>query len=360
MMWKRRVWILLAAGLASLIFLPRLAAQEAAPARVVNCLATPDENGCQAGLPAAQYQLYLDEMALNPRPKIMPLPPNTEELKRFKFRQLTNEAGTVIYDAPGGNAIGNMAPGFHFVTVQSVAEGWVEINPGQWVVADDTLPYTPSSFAGFMFNPADWAHPVAWILKNEYPSAYAGGEADSTLPPLRRYTVVHLYATVRGADGWDWYLVGPRTWVRQTSVARVQLIPRPEGFKGRWAAVDLYEQVMVAYEEDTPMFATLISSGLPEWSTNEGTFQTWARISLDAMSGAEGQTDFYNLEAVPWTLYFDNAISLHGAYWHDGFGYRRSHGCVNMSLSDSFWFYHWTAENGYDKPFVHVFSSGEY
>jgi lipoprotein-anchoring transpeptidase ErfK/SrfK len=116
----------------------------------------------------------------------------------------------------------------------------------------------------------------------------------------------------------------------------------------------------VAYDQDTPVFATLISSGLPEWSTNEGTFQTWARIRNGSMSGAEGQTDFYSLENVPWTLYFDNAISIHGTYWHDGFGYRHSHGCVNMSITDSFWVFQWSAEGGYDKPFVHVWASGNY
>jgi hypothetical protein len=116
----------------------------------------------------------------------------------------------------------------------------------------------------------------------------------------------------------------------------------------------------VAYEGDTPVFATLIASGLPDWSTNEGTFQTWVRIVNGSMSGAEGQTDFYSLENVPWTLYFDGSISIHGTYWHDGFGYRHSHGCVNMSLTDSFWVFQWSAEGGYDKPYVHVWASGVY
>ena len=43
------------------------------------------------------------------------------------------------------------------------------------------------------------------------------------------------------------------------------------------------------------------------------------------------QDDFYYLEDVPWTMYFDEARALHGAYWHNGFGYPHSHGCVNLS-----------------------------
>ena len=48
------------------------------------------------------------------------------------------------------------------------------------------------------------------------------------------------------------------------------------------------------------------------------------------MSGAEGKVDDYFIEDVPHTMFFDNDIALHGAYWHDRFGYKHSHGCVNM------------------------------
>ena len=48
-------------------------------------------------------------------------------------------------------------------------------------------------------------------------------------------------------------------------------------------------------------------------------------------------------------MYFDNSISLHGTYWHDDFGYRRSHGCVNLSVSDARWLYEWTAETEPDE-----------
>jgi hypothetical protein len=65
-------------------------------------------------------------------------------------------------------------------------------------------------------------------------------------------------------------------------------------------------------------------------------------------------------------MYFDDGISLHGTYWHDGFGYRRSRGCVNLSISDARWVYEWTGENEVDPEtgepltFVYVYSSGQY
>lgn len=333
-----------------------LAAPPAASAN--SCLETPNSNGCRAGLPVLQYQQLLDEMALHREPDVRPLPVNEAEVTRFAFRRLTNEAGTAVFDAPNGNQVRFIEAGFHYVTVQGSQDGWVQINAGEWVRESDTSVVRPSSFAGVFVNP-DAKYTMAWVLQAVRPSVAPGYAPDENAERIVRYTRVNIFATVT-VDGWDWFLIGPDQWIKQIYVGRVLYIDKPEGVKGRWFAVDLYEQVLVAYEEDTPVFATLISSGLPEWSTNEGTFQTWVRIRNGSMSGAEGLPDYYDLENVPWTLYFDNSISIHGTYWHDGFGYRQSHGCVNLSLTDSHWVYHWSAEAGYEKPHVHVWSSGEY
>jgi lipoprotein-anchoring transpeptidase ErfK/SrfK len=49
-------------------------------------------------------------------------------------------------------------------------------------------------------------------------------------------------------------------------------------------------------------------------------------------------------------MYFDrvNEIALHGAYWHDRFGYKHSHGCVNMPPLDAEWVYYWSADGPND------------
>ena len=33
--------------------------------------------------------------------------------------------------------------------------------------------------------------------------------------------------------------------------------------------------------------------------------------------------------------YFERANGLHAAFWHDDFGHRHSHGCVNLSPRDA-------------------------
>lgn len=322
------------------------------------CLDTPNSNGCRAGLPVLHYQQLLDEMILHQQPDVRPLPTNETEVRRFAFRRLTNPSGTTIYDGPNGNPVGGIDAGFTYVTVGRTQDGWIEINPGQWVPESDTTVARPSEFSGVFVNP-DARFTMAWVLQPVRPSPAPGLAENPELERLPRYTRVNIFETVT-VNGWDWFLIGPDQWVKQVYLGRVLYIDKPEGIKGRWFAVDLYEQVLVAYENETPVFATLISSGLPEWSTNEGTFQTWARIRNGSMSGAEGQTDFYSLENVPWTLYFDGSISIHGTYWHDGFGYRHSHGCVNMSITDSYWVFQWSSDGGYDKPYVHVWASGDY
>ncbi|WP_119068456.1 L,D-transpeptidase [Aggregatilinea lenta] len=355
-MHRRSLIIAVLALLVLSTLTPASGARAAGPDRAA-CLQSPFGPGCTAGLPSVEYQMLLDEMLLHPAPNVRQVPVDEDELLRFAFRKIVGGTAT-IYDAPDGNAVGQIDEGFNYVTVTDTQGDWIEINDGQWMPASQLAIARPSDFTGVYIDGTP-SYTMAWMLLPTYPSPAPGAEGDQSRPILERYTRVNIFATTTVND-WEWYLIGPDTWVKQTQLARVLFIERPPQVKGRWFAVDLFEQVLVAYEDDTPVYTTLISSGLPDWETNEGTFTVWARQVNGHMSGAEGQTDFYSLENVPWVMYFDNAISLHGTYWHDGFGYRHSHGCVNMSITDAHWVYQWSMDGGYSTPYVHVFSSGEY
>lgn len=283
-------------------------------------------------------------------------------------RQYRRVNGAVsIYDAPHGNVTGTLDSGFNFVTLITEQDGWAQIAADKWIRSEHLTMDVPTSlFAGVYLPETPLPYPVAWALINVYPAQTPGGPHTEANALLRRYEVVYLYDTV-DVDGWHWYQVGENAWVKQTQVARVLPVERPtEVNTKRWFSIDLYEQVLVAYEENTPVFATLISSGLADWPTNEGLFNIYIRYNRTLMSGAYGKPDFYYLQEVPWTMYFDNDIALHGAYWHDGFGYRRSHGCVNMSIMDAYLMYQWAASE-FDVsipndtgPAVYVYSSGQY
>ena len=140
-------------------------------------------------------------------------------------------------------------------------------------------------------------------------------------------------------------MVGADLWLSEAQLAVFQPPVKPRFIsRDRWLAVDLSEQVLVGFWQDEPQFATLVSSGSEGHDTPMGVYEVWARLELDSMSGFTGAPDAYGLESVPWVLYYFESIGFHGTYWHDGFGAPLSHGCVNLSVSDSAFVYRWTVD----------------
>lgn len=315
------------------------------------------------------YGLTAEEIAVYEEPVFRTLTVNTDRLHDRRYMQVTG--AIAIHDAPNGNVIRTLDAGFNFLTAINQQDGWVEINPGEWVNAaniKDTN-YVVSHFTGIFLPPEPLEYTPAWLLINLYPSKEPGGDPVESNGLMYRYTRVTIFSEVYDDEGWRWYQIGPERWVHQTHVSKVQPIERPEGVEtDRWIGIDLYEQSLIVYEDDQAIFATLIASGLPRWPTFEGTFNIYYRRTRHDMSWGTPGDDFYYLEEVPWTMFFDEGRALHGAYWHDGFGYRRSHGCVNMSITDAHWLYNWVAEE-FDKlnspdveegPAVYVYSSDTY
>ncbi len=349
-----RRWIPFRFLIAIALLLPLFVAQTSARADD-QCL-TAGADGCSFGLPTFQYQLLLNDMLAHPTPNVRPLQVDNNELSKFAFYKLVGGA-TPLFDAPNGNQIDTMDAGFNYVTIISRQGDFAQVFPGKWARNSNLAVARASDYSGVLIDEA-LAYPMAWVLLPTKPSAIPGTDPDKGTPLIPRYTRVNIFAT-KQVGNWEWYLVGPGQWLEQRRIAQILHTPKPAEVKGRWVAVDLYEQVLVAYEDDRMVYATLISSGLQKWATNEGLFHIWARPKLTEMSGAMGRPDFYSLQAVPYVMYFDHDISLHGTYWHDGFGYRHSHGCVNMSITDARWMYDWTS-GFYADTWVDVWSSRQY
>jgi hypothetical protein len=235
----------------------------------------------------------------------------------------------------------------------------VQLRQNEWVPEDATRTYEVSTFAGVELT-APLERPFAWMLVPVKPSLYPGGPPYEGYAEIARYQLMNIYG-VELVDGWEWYMVGPDQWVHQIRVSKVKPVQRPAEIlpTEKWIAVDLFEQTAVAYLGDQMVFATLISSGLPQWSTQEGLFKIYQRWVRGPMSGAAGYLgDAYNIENISNIMYFNGDMALHAAYWHDKFGYRQSRGCVNMSLMDAYWIYEWTRDD--EDAWVYVYSSGEY
>lgn len=104
-----------------------------------------------------------------------------------------------------------------------------------------------------------------------------------------------------------------------------------------WVHVDLGEQTLVVYRGPTPIYATLVSTGLEGHDTPAGEYTIRRKFVSDTMAnlGPDAGDDAYRIEDVPWTQYFEGSFALHGAFWHSQFGLRRSHGCVNLAPRDA-------------------------
>jgi hypothetical protein len=305
--------------------------------------------GCTNGLPTDVYNKLLDQMKAHPAPEVTPGDFDKKDVWSYSFWKVLPD--TQLYDAPNGNVVGKIDNGFNFVGIYKQQDGFAQLRNKQWVLKSSLKQTYASEFTGVLIN-QPLQFPMVWVIQASIPASVPGGVRNPQTPAIKRYTLLNIFATVH-VDQWDWYLVGPGQWLEQRKVARVVPAMKPAGAH-KWVAIDLFEQVLTAYEDDKLVFATLISSGLTAWQTNIGTFKVWKRVQTTAMSGAMGQPDFYSLPAVPYVMFFDNDISLHGTYWHDGFGFKHSHGCVNMSISDAHWLYDWA---GSDEVAVTVWDS---
>ncbi|MFW6063338.1 MAG: L,D-transpeptidase family protein [Chloroflexota bacterium] len=126
--------------------------------------------------------------------------------------------------------------------------------------------------------------------------------------------------------------------------APTELAVRPAGVgpNERWIDVNLTTQTLVAYEGNTPVFDTLVSSGTWQYPTVTGQFRVWLRYTAQTMDGRRLGYDYY-LPNVPYVMYFYNDYALHGTYWHNNFGTPMSHGCVNLPTSAAEWIFNWSS-----------------
>lgn len=124
--------------------------------------------------------------------------------------------------------------------------------------------------------------------------------------------------------------------------APVVLRPAGVGPDERWIDVNLTTQTLVAYEGNTPVFDSLVSSGTWQYPTVTGQFRIWLRYTAQTMDGRRLGYDYY-LPNVPYVMYFYQDYALHGTYWHNNFGTPMSHGCVNLPTPAAEWIFNWSS-----------------
>jgi hypothetical protein len=242
-----------------------------------------------------------------------------------------------------------LLPGFGVVVIAQHQSGgeWVgRTSLGRELPMKDLKPAKPSRFAGAHLDEAKLD--FGWVVGDGGP-VYAQPDT-SGKPSTRRPRYARL--TLASPDGPQGFYRVADGWMAETDLRVPHRSPRPPqiGDDEPWLDVELATQTLVAYVGDTPVFATLVATGVgaegTAFATPRGLHRIRAKLVAATMDNLE-HTDVvpYSYEEVPFTQYFGR-VALHGAFWHDQFGVPRSHGCINLSPADAEWLF------GFTKPVV--------
>jgi len=228
--------------------------------------------------------------------------------------------------------------------------GYVDGYSG-WVAADYLT--TPSAVTSVAID--DWDLSV-WqgVALGETNVRAEATTTSKTVRTIGDGTPVVVVDWVRGEEvvenSYIWAKLDDGNYIFARNVGRaapIQPPPVPDDrpVEGKWIDVHLTQQLMVAYEGRTPVRTILVTTGMPGWETPEGWYAINNRVENETMtSGAIGAEYYYKLENVLYTQYFtDRGHALHYAWWRtpETIGRPGSHGCLNMLMADSKFFWDW-------------------
>lgn len=115
---------------------------------------------------------------------------------------------------------------------------------------------------------------------------------------------------------------------------------------GKYIYISLKEQRLRAYENGRLVKTFLVSTGSYRFPTPPGNYSVLEKDPVVNYQWSYGKEnpDNYDLGNVPYNLMFRPHMYIHYAYWHNNFGRRMSHGCINVSLPNIKWVYRWADE----------------
>jgi hypothetical protein len=161
---------------------------------------------------------------------------------------------------------------------------------------------------------------------------------------IDRFTIVGLTGQKKVVED-EAFLETTEGWfVRAVDATRTDPGPAPKELTPgeKWIDVNISTETLVAFEGDKPIYATLVSSGrtnktdpAKNYKTKTGSFRVREKHISTTMDDDAATDGTYKIEDVPWVMYFEGSLALHGAFWHSSFGHERSHGCVNLTPFDA-------------------------
>ncbi len=221
-----------------------------------------------------------------------------------------------------------------------------------------------------------------WHYNRPLPSLPEGGQiAEVTVPYTQAYrrnrrgewsklyrlyygSVHGITGLEEGPDGTAWYVLTDDLLHVEYGVPARHLRPIPPEELSPISAdvppeekrieISVEAQTLTAYEGGQPVRQAPVSTGIKTQGpspngiptdTPQGHFHVQVKVPHRHMGDGNLTSDInaYELPGVPWVCFFHvHGIALHGTYWHDNFGIKMSHGCVNLRTADAKWLYRWT------------------
>ncbi len=107
--------------------------------------------------------------------------------------------------------------------------------------------------------------------------------------------------------------------------------------------VDVFYQTLSCYEGNTEVHFCRVSTGIGDFATPLGTQAVWRKMPSIHMSANTASDSGYDTPAVGWPSFINgDGVAIHAVFWHNDFGVRKSHGCINVTPEDAKWIFRWT------------------
>ena len=206
-----------------------------------------------------------------------------------------------------------------------------------------------SEFQGVELSGA-WDLPVAWVYGRKDAQTFdidlETNVVKSRDHKLKKFSQLHLTGRETTIQGKDYSELIDGSWMRTYYIRETNPGPVPEDLVPgeHWIDVNIKEQTLVAYDGATPVYATMVSSGRKDEKNKEldhttpvGQYRVREKhvtATMDGNGSAAGELP-YSIEDVPYVMYYHKSYAVHAAFWHENYGVRMSHGCVNLSPLDA-------------------------
>lgn len=257
------------------------------------------------------------------------------------YRVPTDEEVAVVARGTEHEVLQQRLVGDYFVALDREEDAWQRTVRGRYIERSELEERTTPLLVGTELSEA-LTLPLAFVYgETRRVFRIEDGEISEvgTAETYARFHVERL-ETIEGEE----YVVGQDGLaVRRDEVRLVRQSAPDEAIRShKWIHVDLNEQTLVAYERGEPIYATLVTSGTEGYETPRGVFRIRKKYITTTMDGTDPVDGDFEVEEVPWTMFYWRSFALHGAYWHDAFGAVRSHGCTNLAPADARWLFAWT------------------